>query len=124
MYEKLNSLGIKWTKIRRSNSHSFHPLWFGVYSDLIYHHGAGSRPFFCALDYQKLPKWKFLLLKYGLARFDGVGVLDKILSFNIDKAIRDNDDKIRNLSRLIIDDIKRDYSFWQNIENHIRASKP
>ena len=50
-------------------------------------------------------------------------MLDKILNFNIEETIRDNDDKTRNLSRLIIDDIKRDYSFWQKIENHIRASK-
>jgi len=122
LYEKLNSLGIAWTKIRRSNSHSFHPLWFGVYGDLIYHHGAGSRPFFSASDYKNLPKWKFLVLKYGLARFDGKGILDKILSSNIEKIIRDNDAKTKNLSRLIIEEIKRDYSFWQKIENHIRVS--
>ena len=123
LYEKLNSLGIEWTKIHRSNNHSFHPLWFGIYGDLIYHHGSGSRPFFCASDFKNLPRWKFLLLKYGLARFDGAGMLDRILNFNIEETIKDNDDKTRNLSSLIIDDIKRDYSFWQKIENHIRASK-
>ena len=123
LYEKLDSLGIEWTKIRKSNSHSFHPLWFGVYGELIYHHGAGSRPFFSASDYKDLPKWKFLLLKYGLARFDGVGMLDKMLNFNLEKTLRDTDAKTKDLSRVIIDDIKRDYSFWRRIEDHIRASK-
>jgi len=123
LYEKLNSLGIEWTKIRRSNSHSFHPLWFGVYGDLIYHHGAGSRLFFSASDYKNLPKWKFLLLKSGLAKFDGEGILDKMLNFNLEKILKDNDAKIKNISRLIIEDIKRDYSFWQKIENHTRESK-
>lgn len=119
LYEKLNKEKIEWTKIRRSNRCSFHSVWFGIYGDLIYHHGAGSRAFFSASDYKKLPKWRFFLLKHGLARFDGAGVIDKILSFKIDKIIRENDEKIRKLSRVIIDDIKNDYSFWKRIDVHI-----
>jgi hypothetical protein len=32
-----------WHPMRRSNAHDYHPLIGGIYGDLIYHHGAGSR---------------------------------------------------------------------------------
>lgn len=32
-----------WTALKRSNQTNLHPLWFGVYGDAIYHHGAGFR---------------------------------------------------------------------------------
>ncbi len=28
----------------RSNTVDIDPLWFGIYGDAVYHHGAGSRP--------------------------------------------------------------------------------
>jgi histone H3/H4 len=33
-----------WYPLRRSNRHDLHPLFFGVYGDLVYHHGGGFRP--------------------------------------------------------------------------------
>ena len=33
----------KWIPLLRSNRVNPHPLWFGVYGDIIYHHGAGFR---------------------------------------------------------------------------------
>jgi hypothetical protein len=35
--------GIRWLPLRRSNRVNLHPLWFGVYHDLVYHHGAAFR---------------------------------------------------------------------------------
>ena len=32
-----------WTPILRSNRHNAHPLWFAIYGDVVYHHGAGFR---------------------------------------------------------------------------------
>jgi hypothetical protein len=32
-----------WYPLKRTNKHNIHPLWFGVYEDKIYHHGAGFR---------------------------------------------------------------------------------
>lgn len=32
-----------WTEVLRSSRHHLHPLFFGVYGDAIYHHGAGFR---------------------------------------------------------------------------------
>lgn len=36
--------GYRWYPLRRSNKVNLHPLWFGVYDDIVYHHGAGFRP--------------------------------------------------------------------------------
>ncbi len=35
--------GETWTPLLRSNRVDIHPLWFGVYGDVVYHHGAGFR---------------------------------------------------------------------------------
>jgi hypothetical protein len=34
---------IEWAPLLRSNRTNLHPLWFGVYGNVIYHHGAGFR---------------------------------------------------------------------------------
>lgn len=35
--------GIDWRPLLRTNVHNPHPLWFAVYGDVAYHHGAGFR---------------------------------------------------------------------------------
>ena len=39
----LRALDIEWLALLRSNKFDLDPLWFGVYHDVVYHHGAGSR---------------------------------------------------------------------------------
>lgn len=39
-----------WTQVLRSNRHDLHPLFFAVYGDVIYHHGAGFRNTFSRVD--------------------------------------------------------------------------
>ena len=34
---------VDWRPLLRSNKHDAHPLFFGVYDDVVYHHGAGFR---------------------------------------------------------------------------------
>jgi hypothetical protein len=41
LLEKLK--GHKWYPMLRTNDINLHPLFFGIYSDIIYHHGAGFR---------------------------------------------------------------------------------
>jgi hypothetical protein len=43
MLETITQNNIAWGKIFRSNKIDIHPLFFGVYDDVIYHHGAGFR---------------------------------------------------------------------------------
>jgi hypothetical protein len=35
--------GIPWTPLLRTNRVDLDPLWFGIYGDVVYHHGAGFR---------------------------------------------------------------------------------
>jgi hypothetical protein len=46
----LEDAGIEWLPLDRSNARDLHPLWFGVYGGLVYHHGAGFRDKLCRLD--------------------------------------------------------------------------
>lgn len=39
----LDDNGIDWLKMHRTNKNNFHPVFFGIYEDVIYHHGAGFR---------------------------------------------------------------------------------
>ena len=43
LLEKLSHTRTVWYPMHRSNKNDLHPLWFGVYDDVIYHHGAGYR---------------------------------------------------------------------------------
>jgi hypothetical protein len=43
MLETLRQKNIIWGKVRRSNKLNIHPLFYGIYDDVIYHHGAGFR---------------------------------------------------------------------------------
>jgi len=43
LLQQLKSGGVSWLPILRSHSTPSHPLWFGVYGGIIYHHGSGFR---------------------------------------------------------------------------------
>ena len=52
----LREQNIEWRPLLRSNTFDLDPLWFAVYGDVVYHHGAGSRPpvsFLSGLDGRK-----------------------------------------------------------------------
>jgi hypothetical protein len=40
----LNERNIPWRPLLRTNRVNLDPLWFGIYGDVVYHHGAGFRP--------------------------------------------------------------------------------
>ena len=43
MLEALEEGGHDWYAMKRSNQVELHPVWFGIYDDVVYHHGAGFR---------------------------------------------------------------------------------
>lgn len=43
LLQQLQLTDTPWTQVLRSNQHDLHPLFFGIYGDVIYHHGAGFR---------------------------------------------------------------------------------
>jgi hypothetical protein len=61
----LESRKIPWLPMLRSNSVNLHPTMFGVYENLIYHHGAGFRPPFERIDTEGPLGAVFRLLRYA-----------------------------------------------------------
>jgi hypothetical protein len=43
LMRKLELAGMPWVQVLRSNRHNPDPLYFAVYGDIVYHHGAGFR---------------------------------------------------------------------------------
>jgi hypothetical protein len=43
LFQRLTADGIAWQPMLRSNKRNPHPLWYGIYADVVYHHGAGYR---------------------------------------------------------------------------------
>ncbi|HME02587.1 MAG TPA: hypothetical protein VKG38_06090 [Solirubrobacteraceae bacterium] len=43
LMRKLELAGLPWIEVLRSNRNNLDPLYFAVYGDLVYHHGAGFR---------------------------------------------------------------------------------
>jgi hypothetical protein len=47
---------IDWEPLLRTNARNLHPLWFGVYGGLVYHHGAGFRERLSRVDLAALDR--------------------------------------------------------------------
>ncbi len=54
LLRQLELTGTPWVEILRSNRHNPHPVLFGVYGGVIYHHGAGFRWPFTRSDVKQL----------------------------------------------------------------------
>jgi hypothetical protein len=58
LWEILERRQVDWLPILRTNARDLHPVWFAVYGEVIYHHGAGFRPSMSrrdAVEYAHLP---------------------------------------------------------------------
>ncbi|MDD2549139.1 MAG: hypothetical protein PHD00_03485 [Bacteroidales bacterium] len=79
LLNKLNSERIKWIPLNRTHSLGSHPLLFGIYGNLVYHHGAGFRnahtrsdllvkpkSIFARARYLLIPKWLPIKIMYKL----------------------------------------------------------
>jgi hypothetical protein len=51
----LESSGSTWTPLLRTNTRNLHPLYFAVYGDVVYHHGAGFRRPVTRVDHAQNP---------------------------------------------------------------------
>jgi hypothetical protein len=65
---KLEKEKIRWKPLMRSNKTNLHPLWFGVYGDIVYHHGAGSRNPVSRLDAASVEGKAAKVLSPGLVK--------------------------------------------------------
>jgi hypothetical protein len=58
LLHQLEGAGIEWYPMLRSNTVNTHPLWFALYEQRIYHHGAGFRAKMKSrADQELLPEW-------------------------------------------------------------------
>jgi hypothetical protein len=50
----LEAARVEWRPLLRTNRRNIHPMWFGVYGDVAYHHGAGFRGGLCRRDREEI----------------------------------------------------------------------
>ena len=54
LLKQVTDRGINWLPLRRTNKFNLHPLFFGIYGGVVYHHGAGFRNSVSRLDLAQL----------------------------------------------------------------------
>lgn len=120
LWEKLTRAGIAWKPILRSNTINLHPLWFGVYGNLIYHHGAAFRTPYCSVDIALARKcwWRRQMLDIAdtrvVSRLKGGWVQNAAYSFVMKERIA----KTLADSRLTIAEIQsNDYFYLRFLSN-------
>ena len=87
LLQKLEENSVKWLPLYRSNSLGDHPLWYGIYHSLIYHHGAGFRSPADRIDISKGPFWlKYLWLAISKSRSLTV-ILERIWDKALEKQV-------------------------------------
>lgn len=68
---------VQWTPLVRTNKRNDHPVWFGVYGDIVYHHGSGFRRPFARVDMgtrptgirgERIPIFNKLIPKFNARR--------------------------------------------------------
>ena len=85
----------QWGKLVRTNCFNIHPLNFGVYGEMIYHHGSGNRPVYDSVDVFHRPR---LAQKYGVSldlHFPELLAFNQKLSDLVFNEIDDNPNFIR-----------------------------
>ena len=120
LWAKLIEKQIDWTAMLRSNRIDLHPLWFGVYADLIYHHGAGFRAPFSMVDISEARHTAWMRYMMNLAdtrigRLGGGWLQNAVYSFAMKRRML----KTMADSRHLIEAIRSGPDF---IENFIPSS--
>lgn len=117
----LEDRGVEWFPILRTNKVNLHPLWFGIYGDLAYHHGAGFRTPLSRADERLLAQnFPVMRLLQSLAGHESrwIRIFGKALKFLYPKGKWDKELNTiaKNNSKLsgdILEKIKTDVNFWK-----------
>lgn len=111
LLKKLNDNHIDWYPLIRTNRNNLHPLWFGIYGGMVYHHGAGFRNPFSRIERDGSPLLNAMLTILQ-RRMRSAGILKRLLEF-INRAIEIPwSRKNRRLSREIYSQICKDELFY------------
>ena len=100
----LREKGMDWYPMLRSNKKDLHPILFGLYEDLVYHHGAAYRKPIMRVDLDIKSAWRARLIELMPAR-----ALKKLFRPKR-KAI---EEKNQLLSERVFEMIKRDPEFYR-----------
>jgi hypothetical protein len=105
---KLRSLALEWHPLTRSNVVNLHPLFFGIYGNLAYHHGAGSRRMSCRLETVRTKKE----IEKDFRKFGKALHLD---GFLLRMALRKNSKKNEIISSKIKEQLTVDPEFYRSV---------
>lgn len=101
-----------WYKLLRSNKdNSLHPLMFGVYDDIVYHHGCGFRDPEMRIDELKVKNRKRKVSIFKFSKKFLSQSLARKLFLPLNKTIKINRAKSKNM----FDEIKNDFSFFKKL---------
>lgn len=118
----LKDLKVDWYPILRTNKMNLHPLWFGIYGDLVYHHGAGFRAPISREDILLLAKnFPFMRMIQNLSNHEIrliriIGKIIKLFYLNKTgwgKALNKVQENNSNMSEEIIKKLKTNSNFWK-----------
>ena len=82
LYKNLTENNINWYPMLRSNKVDLHPVFFAVYDNIIYHHGAGFRENVTSKDLNLL---SFHRIKKHILKFEKYLTLNNQKSYNSPK---------------------------------------
>jgi hypothetical protein len=114
---------IDWYPLQRTNRRNLRPLWFAVYDDLVYHHGAGFRGGLCRRDREAIGR----VPEPPPDPPPGAGARDRLLwelrarkwywvdKRPIVKRERETLQRNKELSERIYSELQSDPSFWLSV---------
>ncbi|MFK8012617.1 MAG: hypothetical protein AB8B80_11285 [Marinicellaceae bacterium] len=111
LLSKLNKRNIDWYKLNRSTSLSSHPVFFGIYDNLIYHHGAGFRIPGNREDISNIKNYEKKLALFEKAKKVLPISIARKLFFPQRKLIKKNHSNSEN----IFNTIKKDFYFFDKL---------
>jgi hypothetical protein len=100
----LEQQGIDWLPLSRTNARNLHPILFGVYDDLIYHHGAGFR--------RTLTRTDQIDIEEQAAAMTPAGEVTEELR---ERLTQERIERNRELSVQVYDAALADESFWRRL---------
>ncbi len=113
MLKIMDDLEEDWYKLFRSNSHDMHPLLFGIYDNLIYHHGAAFRNPGTRIDRNKIKNFDDRLKRFRKAKKIMPRWLARKLFLPLKQEVKKN---IHN-SEMVFNMIKSDSDFHRQLNN-------
>lgn len=100
----LEDMEVDWLPLSRTNARDLHPILFGVYADLVYHHGAGFRRTLTRTDQIEIER-------EALEPPHGGEVPDALRKRLTDERIKRN----HALSTWVYEQARADDSFWRRL---------